>query len=48
MFLDFGIYWQEYNRQKQKEAELLKTVPPALSPYYKNKVNSYFDGVEQK
>ncbi|MCX6310239.1 MAG: DUF4175 family protein [Bacteroidetes bacterium] len=40
--------FSEYNRQKQKEAEFLKTVPPALSPYYKNKVNSYFDGVEQK
>ena len=25
----------EYNRQKQKEAELLKTLPPSLTPYYK-------------
>ncbi|HTL82118.1 MAG TPA: DUF4175 family protein [Bacteroidia bacterium] len=40
--------FSEYNRQKQKEAELLKTVPPALSPYYKSKVNAYFNGVEQK
>ncbi|MGL5891959.1 MAG: hypothetical protein ACRC3B_18855, partial [Bacteroidia bacterium] len=38
----------EYNRQKQKEAELLKTVPPALSPFYKGKVNEYFNGVEQQ
>jgi hypothetical protein len=36
----------EYNRQKQKEAELLRTVPPALSPFYKGKVNDYFNGVE--
>lgn len=38
--------FSEYNRQKQQEAELLRTVPPALSPYYKNKVNLYFSGVE--
>ncbi|GAB4131025.1 MAG: ATPase [Bacteroidia bacterium] len=37
----------EYNRQKEKEAELLKTVPPALTPFYKNKVNIYFNGVQQ-
>jgi hypothetical protein len=36
----------EYNRQKQKEAELLRTVPPALTPFYKGKVNDYFNGVE--
>ncbi|HET7002222.1 MAG TPA: hypothetical protein VFI33_12960, partial [Puia sp.] len=40
--------FSEYNSQKQREAELLKTVPPALSPFYKNKVNTYFNGVEQK
>ena len=40
--------FSEYNSQKQKEAELLRTVPPALSPFYKNKVNSYFSGVEQQ
>ncbi len=38
--------FSEYNRQKQQEAELLRTVPPALVPYYKNKVNMYFSGVE--
>jgi hypothetical protein len=32
----------EYNKLKSKEAELLKTVPPSLKPYYKNKVNEYF------
>jgi hypothetical protein len=40
--------FSEYNSQKQKEAELLKTVPPALSLFYKNKVNTYFNGVERK
>lgn len=38
----------EYNRLKQKEAELLKTVPAGLSPFYKSKVNEYFNSVEQK
>mgnify|MGYP001567368877 CR=1 FL=1 len=37
----------EYNTQKQKEAELLKTVPAALNPYYKNKVNDYFNNFEK-
>ena len=36
----------EYNKQKQKEEELLRTLPPAMSPFYKNKVNTYFNGVE--
>lgn len=40
--------FSEYKRQKEKEAELLRTVPPALSPFYKTKVNVYFNGVEQK
>lgn len=33
----------EYNRSKQKEVELLKTVPPALNPFYKGKVSEYFN-----
>ncbi|MFL5764940.1 MAG: DUF4175 family protein [Bacteroidia bacterium] len=33
----------EYNKLKQKETELLKTVPPSLSPFYKTKVNQYFN-----
>lgn len=32
----------EYNKLKSKEVELLKTVPPSLKPYYKNKVSEYF------
>ncbi len=34
--------YEEYIRKKQQETELLKTVPPSLKPYYKEKVNSYF------
>lgn len=37
----------EYNIRKQREIELLKTVPPSLMPYYKNKVNQYYNTFEQ-
>ena len=36
----------EYKRKKEKEVELLRTVPPALTPYYKQKVNQYFNRVQ--
>ncbi len=32
----------EYNRRKAKDVELLRTVPPDLKPYYKDRVNEYF------
>jgi len=32
----------EYNRRKAKEIELLRTVPPDMKPYYKERVNEYF------
>lgn len=34
--------FEEYLRLKEKEVELLKTVPPKLYPYYKQEVNEYF------
>lgn len=33
---------EEYLRLKEKEVELLKTVPPKLYPYYKKEVSEYF------
>lgn len=33
----------EYNMLKQKEAEMLQTIPPSLNQFYKNKVNEYFN-----
>ncbi|MES2286046.1 MAG: DUF4175 family protein [Bacteroidota bacterium] len=36
----------EYNRLKEKETELLKTVSPSLNPFYKSKVNQYFNNFE--
>jgi hypothetical protein len=35
----------EYNFQKEKETELLKTVPPSFKLYYKNKVSEYFNNL---
>jgi len=37
----------EYKRLKEKELELLNTVPPSLTPYYKQKVNEYFNHVNK-
>jgi uncharacterized protein YhaN len=36
------IAFEEYIKAKEKEIELLKTVPPKLNPYYKKEVNEYF------
>jgi uncharacterized protein with von Willebrand factor type A (vWA) domain len=33
----------DQQRSKERESELLRTVPPGLKPYYKQKVNEYFD-----
>lgn len=35
--------FQEYQKLKEQETELLKTMPPALTPYYRGKVNQYFN-----
>jgi len=37
----------QYKRLKEKEMELLNTVPPSLTPYYKDKVNTYFNTVNK-
>ena len=38
--------FEEYLQIKQGETELLKTIPPNLKPYYKNKVNEYFKSID--
>ncbi|MDZ4751989.1 MAG: DUF4175 family protein [Flavobacteriales bacterium] len=35
--------YEEYLRRKNQELELLKTVPVNLNPYYKERVNAYFN-----
>ncbi|WP_299706303.1 DUF4175 family protein [uncultured Pontibacter sp.] len=37
--------FEKYLRTKEKQTELLQTVPPALSPYYKQKVSEYFQNM---
>jgi hypothetical protein len=37
----------EYQKMKEKETELLKTIPADLTPYYRQKVNQYFNSVEK-
>lgn len=39
---DYKIILQEYQKIKQKETDLLKTVPPSLNSFYKIKVGDYF------
>lgn len=38
--------FEEYLRLKEKEVELLKTVPPKLYPYYKQEVGEYFKRIK--
>jgi hypothetical protein len=38
--------FEEYLRLKEKEVELLKTVPPKLFPYYKQEVGEYFKRIK--
>ena len=37
----------EYQKMKEKETELLKTIPADLTPYYRQKVTQYFNAVEK-
>jgi hypothetical protein len=34
---------EEYFRSKDKEQEWLRTIPPAMKPYYKQKVTQFFN-----
>lgn len=42
------VEFLEYKRIKEKEMELLNTVPPSLTPYYKEKVNEYFNSLNKE
>ena len=43
-----SILFEEYLKIKKGETELLKTIPPNLKPYYKNKVNEYFKSIDKE
>ena len=38
--------FEDYLKLKEKEIELLRTVPPKLNPYYKKEVMEYFNRLE--
>lgn len=40
--------FEEYMKQREKEIDLLKTVPPRLVPFFKQEVNGYFDRIKQE
>ena len=42
---DFGnqIRFEEYNKEKLKQIELLRSVDPAYKKYYKDRANEYFN-----
>ena len=35
--------YEDYLKEKQKQEELLLTIPPSLTPFYKQKVQNYFN-----
>lgn len=37
----------EYNKQKESEIELLRTLPPSFNPFYKTKVTEYFNRINE-
>ena len=39
--------FSEYLKIKEKQIELLKTIPASLNPYYKKEVNEYFKKIEK-
>ena len=42
-----SVLFEDYLQIKKGETELLKTIPPNLKPYYKNKVNEYFKSIDK-
>ena len=37
---------EEYQKNKIKQSEMLKTIPAKLKPYYKGKVKEYFQNID--
>lgn len=40
--------FEQYIRDKEKQTELLRSVPPTFSPYYKREVDAYFKKYQSK
>lgn len=43
--INYNIVFEEYKKMKLKELELVKTLPPQLNQFYKDRVNQYFQKV---
>jgi hypothetical protein len=41
-----GGMMEQYLRQKERETELLRTIPPELVPFYRDRVNEYFNNLD--
>lgn len=39
--------YKKYIEERRREIEMLKTTPPSLKPYYKEKVSEYFNNLER-
>jgi len=39
--------YQDYLKEKKNQEELIRTIPPSFTPFYKNKVNQYFKNDRQ-
>ena len=42
---DSPAFYDKYIQLRKKQLDLLKTVPPALTPYYKEQTNEYFEKI---
>lgn len=42
----FPPAFDKYKQQKERQTELLKTAPPALTPYYQREVSEYFQKIK--
>ncbi len=40
--------FEKYIQEKEKQTELLRTIPPAFSPFYKREVDTYFKKYQSK
>lgn len=45
---DFSKVLEEFNRQKEKQLELIQTLPPEVSSFYREKINEYFRQLNEK
>jgi len=39
--------YEEYKKRKEKESEFYRSLPPELRPYYRDRVNEYFNNLDR-